>query len=66
MTPGEITAYNQGVMAVLDLASRTARSIAATTRRPIAEGFAVAALEELAAAGNGLLLRPQAEQKEAA
>ena len=46
MTTAEIRTYNCGVADVL----------AASTTRPLAEGFAIEALQELATAGAALLL----------
>ena len=57
-TPAEITAYNAGVEAVLAIAARTSTAISATTKRHVHEGFAVAALAELAEAGRALLILP--------
>lgn len=65
-TQAEIAAFNEGVKIVLDLAARTAASIKSRITRPMHEAFAVAALEELAESGVGLLIRPEVIQKVAA
>lgn len=57
MTLAELRAYNAGVRDVLAIVEQSADAIERTTRRPIAEGFAIAALRELADAGR-LFLKP--------
>jgi len=53
---GEISAFNAGVRAVLDLAARTAASIdAITVLRPTRFNFAAEALRGLAEEGKALL-----------
>lgn len=56
MTAAETVAYNQGVRAVLALASQSAQTLAARTTRPLHEGFAIEALQALAEAGAALLM----------
>lgn len=46
MTRPEAKAFNAGVLAVLAIADKSARAIQSTSRRPLVEGFAVAALAE--------------------
>ncbi len=56
MTKSEIATFDAGVLAVLDLAARTAESLRPQlARRPTRIGFAVAALEGLAEEGQALL-----------
>lgn len=62
MTAAETVAYNQGVRAVLALASQSAQTLATRTTRPLHEGFAVEALQALAEAGTALLLRVPLDQ----
>lgn len=57
MTHIEAAAYNAGVLAVLDLARQSAQAIARRSRRPLYEGFAAEALDELAEAGRALLIQ---------
>jgi len=58
-TPAEIDAYNAGVHAVLDLASRSAASIdAIVVLKPTRFNFAAEALRGLAEEGRALLMRP--------
>ena len=56
MTVAEVRAYNRGVADVLAIARRSADVLASSTTRPLAEGFAIEALRELAEAGAALLL----------
>ena len=64
MNPGEIEGYNRGVADIVHVAAIPAFPIKATTKRPIAEGFAICVLEELAAAGAALILpHPAVPQK---
>jgi len=58
MTSAEVTAYNLGVRAVLDAARRSAEDLsrAAATWKPTRVAFAIAALDEFAAAGESLLI----------
>ena len=56
MTAAEVRAYNRGVADVLAIARRSADVLASSTKRPLAEGFAIEALRELAEAGAALLL----------
>ena len=56
MTRAEAAAFNAGVQAVLEIARRSAAAIAGTSRQRVHEDFAVAALHELAEAGQALLL----------
>ena len=56
MTRAEAAAFNAGVQAVLEIARRSAAAIVGTSRRRVHEDFAVAALHELAEAGQALLL----------
>ena len=56
MTPAELRAFNAGVRAVLTIASRSAAVLASSTKRPLAVGFAIEGLQELAEAGAALLL----------
>lgn len=55
-TPAEIAAYNRGVADLLEIATRAANGIRATSRRVLVESFATAVLDELATAGRALLI----------
>jgi hypothetical protein len=61
MTQSDITAFNMGVTAVLDLARLTAAAFRAhPSWKPTRSEFAAAALEELANVGKELLLEASA------
>jgi hypothetical protein len=65
MTHGEIEAFNAGVRAVLQAASKSADAIEAMSSFKITRaGFAVVALRELAEAGVELLLGEPARAQE--
>ena len=55
MTRAETLAFNAGVEAVLAIARRAAEGISRTSKRPVHEDFAVAALSELAEGARALL-----------
>lgn len=60
MTPAQVQAFNEGVRTVLRIAGTVADAIErADGYKPTRGGFAVAALRELAEAGQGLLLLPE-------
>ena len=64
-TPREIAAFNAGVRAVLSHSFEAALAIEAMPGfRVTRAGFAVAALQELAAAGEDLLILPVGFQKD--
>lgn len=58
MSPSEISAYNVGVLAVLEIAATTAKTIRSQSWKPTREG-AAGALAELAEAGRALLIDPE-------
>ena len=63
MTRGECEAFNAGVRSVLAAAYKAAGAIEATPNyKPTRAGFATAALRELAAAGEELLVSQVAQQ----
>ena len=65
MTLEQVQAFNEGVRTVLRIASASADAISRTDDyKPTRGGFAVAALRELAEAGEGLLLLPAKAQRD--
>jgi hypothetical protein len=64
MTRAEVVAFNAGVRTALDHARRIAQAIEAKTRRPLAEGFAIEALQAFADEGRALLLPVPTDPKE--